>query len=378
MQSASQSLVRATLAMTGTIIGAGVFALPLAFRSTGILLGSMVYWSIALVIFMTHLLYAEAVVRSPFQGQRRFFGQLQSVFGVWAGRLGGLTHAGQILGSCFAYVILGGGFLAALAPSLGIPSNLLSWQVLFWLGGAVSVLFGLSWIARVEAWLTWALVALLLVSTAMFAMYFSNIFFLSTRAPFLNSMTMVGVALFALFGYPVIPEIAQLCRGRRQCTFFAVGAGSVIAACLMWLFGVFAASGLGGASESPAALSRSLPGSFFWLIPSVGFLAVMTSFITLAQDLIVMLRVDLRTSPLIAWGLVTAAPLLLLFFTRVSFLSTVEWVGALFSSLNGLLIVLLAATLMWRKVQISPWWRIGAPVLCAAVFCCVLFLRILV
>ncbi len=371
-----QSFVRATLVLIGTVIGAGIFALPAAFRASGLVLGSIIYWVVALVVMATHMLYADVVLSSPAMLRTRFFGQIKSAFGIWMGRLAGLTHGLQIIGACLAYIILGGNFLAVLAPYFGWSGIQIIWQVLFWCLGALLVLIGLSFMARVEAWLTWALLALLSVSIGLFAMRISGA--APTPSSWGGALSMLGVALFALFGYPVIPELAELCRRNRRMTRLAVVLGSFFSALVMWLFGVFAYLGSGvSLTADPAELTRVLPHSYFWLIPAVGFLAVLTSFITLAEDLMAMFHLDLKLPRVLAWLAATGCPVLFLLLIKTNFLSAVEFVGAVFSSLNGILIVALALKLMRRDTQRMFWWKFVGPSVCAAVFCFALISRIL-
>lgn len=280
MPSDAKAFRRATYAMIGTIIGAGTFAIPLAFKEMGILAGSVAYWIVALVILVTHLLFVEAVLWNRGMEKKRLPGYLEMAFGPWFKRFGYLTQAAQVTGACLAYLVLGGDFLAALAGRFGLPDQALLWQFLFWAGGAVVVFVGLKLVARIEAVLTIALVLLLLSAAAVYAPQADPVLF--TGVHWGAVMPLLGVFLFSMFGWGVIPEVAAICGHERDKTRLAVAGGSLAAALLMWLFGVFAYAAIGGSLGSdPAELSRGLPEGLFWLIPAVGFLAVATSFITI-------------------------------------------------------------------------------------------------
>jgi amino acid permease len=67
--------------MGGTIIGAGVFAVPAAMRQSGILRGTIAFWVVALAILSIHLIYSEVVLRNKTLGRERFPGQVRALLG---------------------------------------------------------------------------------------------------------------------------------------------------------------------------------------------------------------------------------------------------------------------------------------------------------
>lgn len=367
---------RATYAMIGTVIGAGTFAIPAAFQSMGILAGSVAYWTVALVVLATHLLFVEAVLYSRGMDKKRFPGYVEIAFGKWAKRAAYLTQAAQVIGACLAYVILGGEFLASLAGHFGLPDQLLIWQVLFWAGGAAVVFVGLKLVARIEAWMTIGLIALMALAVGLYAPKADPALF--TAMHWGAVMPLLGVFLFSLFGWGVISEVSAICGHDRDKTRLAVAGGSLAAALLMWLFGVFAYAAIGDSLGSdPADLSRGLPSGLFWLIPAVGFLAVATSFITLVQDFKAMLHLDAGLPKKIAWAISLGGPLLLLFLTTRDFLSTVGFIGSAISSFNALLLCLMAWKLMSRKPKdINYAWRNVVPFVCAGAFATVILWKL--
>jgi amino acid permease len=367
---------RATYAMIGTVIGAGTFAIPLAFSQMGILAGSIAYWLVALIILATHLLFVEAVLWNRSMEKKRLPGYLEIAFGSWAKRLGYLTQAAQITGACLAYLVLGGEFLSVLAGRLGLPDQVLLWQFLFWAGGAGVVFVGLKLVARIEAVLTIALILLLGFAIGVYAPQADSALFGGMRWGAV--MPLLGVIMCSMFGWGVIPEVSAMCGHDRSRTRLAVAFGSLAAALLMWLFGVFAYAAIGDSlGGDPAELSRGLPASLFWLIPAVGFLAVATSFITLVQDFKAMLHLDAKLPKKLAWAVALGSPLVLLAVTSRDFLGTVGFVGAAVSSLNAFLLCLMARNLMNRKPkQLNYAWRNVVPLVCAGAFGCVVLWKL--
>ncbi len=367
MENASRSFRHGLYAMIGTIIGAGTFALPAAMKSMGILAGSIAFWLTALVVLATHLIYTELVLHRKSMAKRRFPGYLEVAFGPWAKRFGYLTNAAQVIGACLAYLVIGGEFLSVLAKHAGLPTSILMWQVLFWVGGACVVFVGLKLVSKVEAWMTVVKIGLLLLSIGLFFWKSDATLFFEMNWP--EVLPLLGVFLFSLFGWGVIPEVAAICKGDKEKTRLAVAGGSLAAALLMWLFGIFAYAAIGDSLTSNTGdLSFGVPASMFWLIPAVGFFAVATPFLSLTQDFKAMLHLDAGLSKRVAWAVALGSPLVLLLLVSRNFLGTVGFVGAGVSSVNGILMCSAAIKLMRGEKDISYAWRVVVPGICIAVF----------
>ncbi|MBI5655190.1 hypothetical protein HZC53_06090 [Candidatus Uhrbacteria bacterium] len=367
MENENKAFRRGLYSMVGTVIGAGTFALPAAMQEMGILAGSIAYWAAALVVLATHLLFLELVTHNKSMVKKRFPGYLEEAFGPWAKKLGYLTQAAQVTGASLAYIILGGEFMYDIAGSLGLPFNILAWQILFWVGGAVTVLYGLKIVAKIESWMTILLVLLLLTTLGPYFIQADATLFFESH--WLRVMPLIGIFLFSLFGWGVIPEVHSICGNDKNKTRLAVTIGSLAAAFLMWLFGVFAYASLNGAlTDEAASLGIGMPVWLFWLIPAVGFLAVATSFITLNQDFKAMLHLDAGLTKPVAWMIALGSPLFLLFVTSRDFVGTVGFVGAGISSLNGILLCGAAFKFMRGDRKVNFLWRVVAPVACALIF----------
>ncbi len=355
MKAGTRSIVQGGLALLGTIVGAGVFAVPLAFQRTGILTASVIFWIVALAILMVHLLYADLIVANPILAQKRLPGQAEYLLGPWAKWVAYLSHPTQVIGACLAYIILGGQFLNSLATIVGARDHVFLWQLFFWAGGAAIVFWGLRVVARIESWMTWALVALLFVSSFLFASQADGSLLLVQHWSMLFAP--IGVFVFAVFGLPVITEVVVMCEHDSMRTRIAVAAGSLGAAFLTWLFGVFSVAASGDIPLStPADLTNLLHPSFAWLIPAVGFFAVATSFITMTQDVKETFHLDAGFSKGLAWITALGAPLLLFLFVTQDFLKTVSLVGLIFGTANAVLVLLMARAAALRKRRSSISW----------------------
>ncbi len=376
MENQSKAFRKATYAMIGTIVGAGTFALPAALRSMGLLAGSLAYWCIALVVLATDLIYVDVVLHSRSMGHKRFPGYAGAAFGHGAKILAYVTVWAQTMGACLAYLVLGGEFLALLAKHLGLPVQTVLWQLLFWAAGAAVVFVGLKLVARVESWMTLGKILLILLCVAWFAWRSDGTLFYS--AHWTAVMPLIGVFLFSLSGWAVVPEVAELCGKDKRRTQLAVAWGALISSMLMWLFGVFVYAALDVTlAANSVDYSSSMPGWLFWLIPLVGFLAVATPFITLSQDFKATLHLDAGLSKHAAWAVTLGGPLILLILTSRNFLSTVDFVGGIVTSLNAVFLCAVAIQLMRHDKNASRLWRSAVPLVCAAAYALVFVWKVL-
>jgi amino acid permease len=361
--SIKKKVLQATLAMLGTIIGAGVFAIPSVFRQFGLIGGTAIYWIVAALVLATHLLMMEVVIRQK-AGKMRLPGHVGVVLGKPWSIIAFASHPGQTIGACLAYIILGGEFLYAIGGMRLVPS-ILFWQGIFWLGGALTVIVGMKLVAKVESVLTWLLLAALLISSIIFFRQADPTLFFAWQGSW--AWSPLGILIFSLFGLTVIPEIVELSGGKREQASIAITLGSLCAAICMWIFGVMAYAAAPDAAASAAGYASVMPAASRWIIPCVGFLAVATSFITLMEGLKNMLSFDAKLHKHTALAIALASPVILLLLTKRNFLNTVSFVGGVFSALNGAF-----ATVMAAKLLKKTW-----PLVITSIFLLILLSRIL-
>jgi amino acid permease len=362
--------MHATLALVGTIIGAGVFGVPAMIGAWGAIPATIGFWIITLAVLATHLLYAEAILRH--RTKARLSGHAGYYLGPVGAVVGGLAETLQIFGCNLAYIILGGGFLAVLAGSVGVHAPVLFWQVLFSLGGIISVLAGLGWISRVGALFTWSLVAVMVLIIGISLGRLD--FHLITLLPVHASFEPYGVFLFALFGLNAVPEMAELVDARREDLMKSVIRATLGAAALIYLFGVSAwLASSGTLGREPTDLIRILPVYVSLLIPVFGFLAVSTPYLMTAYDLGSMFRLDFDVPTPLAWTIALGVPMLLLFMTTRDFMGTIGLVGSLFGAGSAIVAVLAGRAALVRSGASRPgsrlWkWRNVVPPLLVAFF----------
>src|SRR5260221_415419 len=110
------SVARAAIVMCGTILGAGIFALPQLVAQSGYFVG--LFWMILLAgaVAVSHLIFGE-VVAATGNDHHRMVDYVGLYLGPWAKAAENVSSLLGLLGGSIAYLILAGLFLQqALAP----------------------------------------------------------------------------------------------------------------------------------------------------------------------------------------------------------------------------------------------------------------------
>jgi len=385
MPTIRKTFLRATLTMTGTIIGAGIFGVPAVITEAGIVTGSILFWITWLVILATHLLYLELILLresalkmgKSHSKRHRLPGYVSASLGPWAKYVTAAIQSLQLIGASFAYLIIGGEFVGFLLTRFGVVAGETLFQVVFWLIGALAILLALRAMSKIESVLTWALLFVLTVLVVGAGFQADSTRFVAANWEL--AFMPIGVFLFSLFGMTIIPEVFEITGRRPARTRHAVILGSFTAALFTWLFGIFVSSAVpAGVAPDRAAMVDLLPGGLWWVLPLVGLFAVLTSFITSAFGLKMMYRIELKQPRIIARLVALGAPLALLFLVPTDFLVALDVVGVFFTGGNALLVVLAAYVAMHHAKERRPfWWRTAAPILAASFFAIVIFDRLL-
>jgi len=339
MNSRARFILMAVLTMVGTIIGAGIFALPAAFAAVGFWPGTALFWILALASGITHVLFAGLLLNE--KQRMRLTGlvdrQLDPVFHVIAQ----ITYPLQIVASIFAYLILGGEFLSVLTRSIGIQAPVGLWQLVFWVVGGATVLFGLKAVARINTVATSAKMAALLLAVV--------IAWPLVDAGFVRAGSWVGwflpfgIFLYALSGLSSVGEAVEIVRRNKKDAFWAVAIGSGVSALLSGLFGVsiFLAA-RGYPLRTIPDIVSVLPSGWALLIPLLGLLSVMTAYMNMAEDLKETLDLDFKLNAKQAAAIALGLPLLMLLVFSRDFLGTIGFIGSVFVGLNGLMVCAMA------------------------------------
>ncbi|MFA6160836.1 MAG: aromatic amino acid transport family protein [Patescibacteria group bacterium] len=342
-----------TLNLVGTVIGAGVFGLPPVMARTGILGGSVIFFGILLVALSLHLLFAQIVLAEKVK--RRLAGYADRWVGGWAKWTTLVIFFLKCAGAILAYIILGGEFLSVIARGFGFDYAVWIWQLVFWVIGAAIVFFGLKIVTHIEDELTWLLIGAMIFSIVVLVPFF-NWNSIGTWQP-LSFWQAIGVMFFAVTAMTVVPEAVEIAGRKPSISNKGIILGTVLAGILSWAFGLaiaLAYPGILGAQD----ISLAFPPIFWWLIPVIGILAVITSYITITQALKNLLHYDIKVSPNWSWAISVTIPLVFYAVTSRNFLDTVGFVGGVLTGLSGLIVCLVAWIVMRRKGSKVFWfWK---------------------
>ncbi|MDD5726634.1 MAG: aromatic amino acid transport family protein [Patescibacteria group bacterium] len=342
-----------TLNLIGTIIGAGVFGLPAVMAKTGVLGGTLIFFGIMAVALLLHLLFAQIVLVD--KTKRRLAGYAGKWVGGWAYWLALIIFFFKCCGAILAYIILGGEFISAIAHGLGLFDVVWVWQLVFWAVGAIIVFFGLKIVTHVEDDLTWLLVGAMIFSGVVLVPFFDWHGLSTLNA--MNFWQALGVMFFAVTAMTVVPEAVDIAGRNANTARRGIIWGTVIAGVISWIFGLSIALAYPGV-QGAADISQAFPPIFWWLIPTVGVLAVVTSYLTVTQALKNLLLLDVGFKPILSWAVAIVVPLGFFAITARNFLNTIGFVGGVLTGLSGLIVCLCAWQVMRHKgVHVNWAWK---------------------
>src|SRR3989344_1057222 len=328
--------------LIGTIVGAGIFALPAAAARAGFPITLVWFLLLTVVVWTIHLMYGEVVLRAG--AGHRLPGYAAQYLGRSAARLAGVSAVAGGIGALLVYVALADVFLAELFPGVFSSGQ---WGIAAWGALTLAVAFGIRTVARVELVMTAFLLAAMAIIITALAPRISgeNLLVLGS---FSESIVPYGVLLFSLWGINAIPEMRALVGANATKLRRTISLGTLIPAALYLLFvaAVIGAFGNAAVGDLPSILA-SLGPQLFYAIAMFGALAVATSFLVLGAYFVDTLRYDFHFSYPLAL-LMLASPLLFFVAGVRDVAAIMGIVGMILGVVDGVLIVL-----VWRAARTS-------------------------
>lgn len=340
-------LLRAVGTMVGSIVGAGVFGLPYAFAQSGAGIGAAWLLGLGAVSLVLFLMYAEVVIQTP--GTHRLGGYAELYLGpAWKSVSTILLGAAQ-LGAMLAYTVLGGRFLLALLGPVF---------------GGTELMYALMMVAAVAAF-TWRGTKFATRAEGVVVSILLLLFVLAILASLpsvsaLNLLTIhwdqsflpYGVVLFSLSGIGAVPEMKDALGSKELRRLpHAVTFGLFI---LVGLYLAFSLSvvGVTGAATTPTAftgLSTVLGPAFQAISALLGTVTIFSIFAMTCLQLQNALAVDIRVSRHVSWTMAVLVPAFLYLVGLREFIGIIGFVGAVFSGIIGILVVVL-----YERMRRSP------------------------
>ena len=327
-----------------TIIGAGMFALPYVFNVSGIGLGLIYLLFLGGVLILIHLMYADIILRTP--ENHRLMGYAKFYFGksgFWSSLI--ITVIGGLL-VLTAYLVLSISFIDFLFPAFPDIYKML----IFWMLASLPVFLGINKLAASELFIIIGTISIILT---LFILSFSGFPKLISVYPFFNADYLFfpfGIILFSMFGRSAIPAVLGYFRSNGESPASAkwpIVLGT-IAPIILYIFFVFAILGLSDvvSEDSVLGLVGQVPFFILILLALLAIIELWSTYIVIARDIKKSLEHDLNFTPIISGTIIVGLPLIIYFLGFQSFIKLVDYVGSIFISLEGILIILI-----WRKIS---------------------------
>lgn len=338
--------------LVGTIIGAGIFALPYTFKISGLAVGFF-YLIVATVVYcLIHLFYADIIMRTP--GEHRFAGYAKIYLGRSAFWLAAVTSVLEMIFVMTIYLLLATSFLNLVFAFTDPTLKLL----LFWGLASIGIFLSLRKLALVEFLISWSMAALVILLFIFGAGHLGKITVWDFQPNMSNIIMPLAPILFALGGRVGIPPLVKYFKmpGLRprwpsgpegighqsRLLKRAIIAGTVIPAIVYCLF-VLGILGLSQevSQDSVSGLIGQVSPALLIILGIFGILALWSSYIGVGLDVSSTLLYDFKFPRLARLLSVVVGPLALYFFGPRNFINLVSLTGGIFLALEGIFIVLM-------------------------------------
>lgn len=348
--------IRATALLSGTIIGAGILAIPYAIYQSGYWLGILYIAILGIVMMTLHLMLGEVSLRT------RGYLDIPQLIQKYLGKKGHLLSFIAILvviyGALTAYIRASGDIVASMTP---LPSYVGS-LIFFSIGGYLS-LRGLKVVSKWE--LVFGVGMMLIIITLWIKVLSTNsIDWTQFQLLPINSLTAsvspYGVVLFAYTGIMGIPYIKKLLGKKTVYMNSVIKLGFLIPIFLYSIF-VTLVIGVSGIDITPVAtlsLGQKLGDQVLIIVNIFALLAIMTSFIMLSRSLIESYMNIAHIHRNSAAIMTLLLPMALLLVNWSSFNEIINYAGGFGISILSILIVLM----FWRSKRIgkvAPAYSLG-------------------
>ncbi len=328
------SSILAGASLIGTIIGAGVFAIPYVIVKSGVLISLFYFILLGSVVLLLHLLYGEIILRT--QGRHQLSGYVKKYLGEKARKVLIVCSMLGALGALLIYIILGAEFLKIILP---FNLSILQTAFIFWLLFIPFIFWGIKVISKLEFFLS----AVLLIA------FFIIIGFCLPQIKIANFQLVdtsywllpFGIFLFSLVGWHAIPEIMDVLDKKKHLKNIII-VSFLVCVLVYLLFGIAGAGVIGKTQYTDIFLGLAVflgPG-IIYLGGIVGLLAIATSFIITANFLKHLLDYDCKLPTWLAIFLTIAIPFILFLLGFREFLPIISLVGVFMGLAEGTAIIL--------------------------------------
>lgn len=354
-----KKFLHATAALIGTMVGVGIFGIPLAFAKAGFGIGFLFLIFTCIITLLFNFIFAEIVLRT--QEKHQLVGYTNFYLGPFFKHVVLFANLVGIYGALLAYIINAGEFMNNVFSNLWyLPQN----YYYFIFAAVVSTIlyFGFKTFAWVEFILTSIFICIILVVFGLGVPHISVANF--SGATIQYWFLPYGVLLFAFAGLTSIPIQRDILQGQERTLRSSIAIAVLIVAVLYLLFAV-AVVGMSGESTTPNAISGLLDvlGPRIVVLGSLfGMFAITTSYLMLGTALFDIFRLDFKMRHGWAWLLTIAPPIFLFIGGLRNFIDVISLVGAVAIGIESIVLLVVfhkAKKLGTRKTEFSmhlPVW----------------------
>lgn len=346
----SKNYLLAVATLMGTIIGVGLFAIPWAINQAGVISLFVYMAGLAVIQYWLHLLFAEAVLSTK---EKHRVPGLMEKYGSKKGKIAAfIAEVISSYGSILAYIIVGGLFLHQLFSPYWGGSVFLYSTALFLLVELITF-FDIKMIAGAEFFLTALLVAAIgLITWRGFGQISLDNYQLVNWQ---NIFLPYGPIFFAISGSSAIPEVCRLLDREKHKIRSAIAWGTFLPAILMLIF-VLVVLGITGertSHDTLAGLGMVLNDGVITFSLIFGLLAIISSYIVIAQSLEEVFEWDFKLTNKLSWLLAGFVPYLLYALGWTNLTKVISFTGAFTGGLSGIILIWLMFKIKARPELVS-------------------------
>ncbi len=330
--------------LSGTIIGAGIFALPYITLQIGFvaILGYLLV--LGILAGLIHMFFGELALKTP--DFKRLPGFAKIYLGEKGKTIAYISSILSLLGALLAYLILGGEFLTELlSPVLG--GNNLFYTLFYFTITSFLIFYGIKAIAKVEFW------GLILFFVILFTIFLRGRSFIEVENLFPVPdwsffFLPYGAILFSFWGASLIPEVEEI-LGKHKKSLLKIIPIAMLIPAIVYIIFIYLILGITGPETTENALlglKTVLGDGIVSLALIFGFLTAFTSFLTIGLTLKKVFWYDLKMSKNMAWALTCFVPLAFFLMGVKSFIAVIGIVGGIMLAVDGSLILL-----MYKKIR---------------------------
>lgn len=326
-----------TAALIGTMVGVGVFGIPLAFAKAGFGIGFLFLIFTAIITLLFNFIFAEIVLRT--QEKHQLVGYTNFYLGSFFKHIILFANLVGIYGALLAYIINAGEFMNNIFSHLWyLPPSY--YYGIFVAIVSITLFFGFKTFAWVEFVLTSIFVTIIFIVFGLGVPHIDVANFSGTTLEYW--FLPYGVLLFAFAGLTSIPIQREILRGQERNFRSSIVIAVILVAVLYLLFAVTVV-GLSGENTTPNAITGLLDilGSRIVVLGSLfGLLAITTSYLMLGAALFDIFRLDFKFQRRWAWLLTVVPPVILFMGGLRNFIDVISLVGAVAIGIESIVLLM--------------------------------------